>query len=135
MRIWLDPLKLTQYNLTSLDIMESIREQNAQVSAGQLGGVPSIAGQELNATVTAQSRLQTPEEFKKIIIKSDTSGAKVYLEDVARVELGAENYSVESFYNGRPAAGLAIKLATGANALATAELVREKVEERKPFFR
>ncbi|QYJ82496.1 efflux RND transporter permease subunit [Shewanella aegiceratis] len=134
MRIWLDPLKLTQYNLTSLDIMASIREQNAQVSAGQLGGAPSIAGQELNATVTAQSRLQTAEEFKKIIIKSDPSGAKVYLEDVARVELGSESYSVESFYNGRPAAGLAIKLATGANALATAERVREKVDEMKPFF-
>lgn len=100
MRIWLDPLKLTQYNLTSLDIMASIREQNAQVSAGQLGGAPSIAGQELNATVTAQSRLQTAEEFRKIIIKSDPSGAKVYLEDVARVELGSESYSVESFYNG-----------------------------------
>ncbi|QYJ90071.1 MULTISPECIES: efflux RND transporter permease subunit [Shewanella] len=134
MRIWLDPLKLTQYNLTSLDIMASIREQNAQVSAGQLGGAPSIAGQELNATVTAQSRLQTAEEFRKIIIKSDPSGAKVYLEDVARVELGSESYSVESFYNGRPAAGLAIKLATGANALATAERVREKVDEMKPFF-
>ncbi len=134
MRIWLDPLKLTQYNLTSLDIMASIREQNAQVSAGQLGGAPSIAGQELNATVTAQSRLQTAEEFRKIIIKSDPSGAKVYLEDVARVELGSESYSVESFYNGRPAAGLAIKLATGANALATAERVREKVDEMQPFF-
>ncbi|QYJ86234.1 efflux RND transporter permease subunit [Shewanella mesophila] len=134
MRIWLDPLKLTQYNLTSQDIMASIREQNAQVSAGQLGGAPSIQGQELNATVSAQSRLQTAEEFKKIIIKSDTSGAKVFLEDVARVELGAESYAVESYYNGKPAAGLAIKLATGANALATAELVREKVDEMKPFF-
>ncbi|MCG9712770.1 efflux RND transporter permease subunit [Shewanella insulae] len=134
MRIWLDPLKLTQYNLTSLDIMASIREQNAQVSAGQLGGAPSVAGQELNATVTAQSRLQTADEFKKIIIKSDPSGAKVFLEDVARVELGSESYSVESFYNGRPAAGLAIKLATGANALATAERVREKVDEMQPFF-
>lgn len=134
MRIWLDPLKLTQYNLTSQDIMASIREQNAQVSAGQLGGAPSIQGQELNATVSAQSRLQTAEEFKKIIIKSDTSGAKVFLEDVARVELGAESYAVESYYNGKPAAGLAIKLATGANALATAELVREKIDEMKPFF-
>ncbi|MCE9679682.1 efflux RND transporter permease subunit [Shewanella sp. AS1] len=134
MRIWLDPLKLTQYNLTSTDILLSIREQNAQVSAGQLGGAPSIAGQELNATVTAQSRLQTPEEFKRIIIKSDTSGAKVYLEDVARVELGAESYSVESFYNGKPAAGIGIQLATGANALATAEAVREKIAEMQPFF-
>ncbi|MGS0730581.1 efflux RND transporter permease subunit, partial [Shewanella sp. 0m-11] len=116
MRIWLDPLKLTQYNLTSQDIISSIREQNAQVSAGQLGGAPSLPGQELNATVSAQSRLQTAEQFQKIIIKADTSGAKVFLEDVARVELGAESYAVESFYNGKPAAGIGIQLATGANA-------------------
>ncbi|MCG9698101.1 efflux RND transporter permease subunit [Shewanella sp. Isolate11] len=134
MRIWLDPLKLTQYNLTSTDILVSIREQNAQVSAGQLGGAPAVQGQELNATITAQSRLQTPEEFKKIIIKSDTSGAKVYLEDVARVELGAESYSVESYYNGKAASGIGIQLATGANALATAEAVREKIAEMQPFF-
>ncbi|MEC4725882.1 efflux RND transporter permease subunit [Shewanella sp. D64] len=134
MRIWLDPLKLTQYNLTSIDVMSSIREQNAQVSAGQLGGVPSLPGQQLNATVSAQSRLSTVEQFQKIIVKSDTSGAIVLLSDVARVELGAESYAVESFYNGRPAAGLAIKIATGANALATATAVREKIDELKPFF-
>ena len=134
MRIWLDPLKLTQYNLTSQDIISSIREQNAQVSAGQLGGAPSVAGQELNATVSAQSRLQNAEQFKKIIIKADTSGAKVFLEDVARVELGAESYSLESYVNGKPAAGIGIQLATGANALATAEGVRGKINEMKPFF-
>ncbi|MCE2570860.1 efflux RND transporter permease subunit [Motilimonas eburnea] len=134
MRIWLDPLKLTQYNLTSLDIMASIREQNAQVSAGQLGGSPSLPGQELNATVSAQSRLQTVEQFEQIIVKADTSGAKVYLRDVARVELGAESYAVESYYNGMPASGLAVKLATGANALDTAELVKAKLAEMKPFF-
>ncbi|SUI90782.1 efflux RND transporter permease subunit [Shewanella morhuae] len=134
MRIWLDPLKLTQYNLTSLDVMSAIRSQNAQVSAGQLGGSPSLPGQELNATVSAQSRLQTPEQFRKIILKSDTSGANVYLSDVARVELGSESYAVVSLYNGKPAAGLAIKLATGANALDTAAAVREKVAELKPFF-
>lgn len=134
MRIWLDPLKLTQYKLTSQDIIAAIREQNAQVSAGQLGGAPSLAGQELNATVSAQSRLQTADQFKKIIIKADTSGAKVFLEDVARVELGGEDYSVESFYNGKPAAGMAIQLATGANALATAEGVRAKIAELQSFF-
>ncbi len=134
MRIWLDPLKLTQYNLTSQDIIASIREQNAQVSAGQLGGSPSVAGQELNATVSAQSRLQTADQFKKIIIKADSTGAKVFLEDVARVELGAEDYNVESFYNGKPAAGIGIQLATGANALATAEGIRAKIAELKPFF-
>lgn len=134
MRIWLDPLKLTQYNLTSIDIMTSIKEQNAQVSAGQLGGAPSLPGQLLNATVSAQSRLSTVEQFEKIIVKSDTSGAIVLLADVARVELGTESYAVESFYNGRPAAGLAIKIATGANALETATAVRAKVAELKPFF-
>ncbi|QSX37211.1 efflux RND transporter permease subunit [Shewanella sedimentimangrovi] len=134
MRIWLDPLKLTQYNLTSQDVIGSIREQNAQVSAGQLGGAPSLPGQQLNATVSAQSRLATEEEFRNIILKSDTSGAKVYLGDVARVELGAESYVVQSFYNGRPAAGLAIQLATGANALATADAVRAKIDEMSPFF-
>ncbi|MCE0558155.1 efflux RND transporter permease subunit [Motilimonas sp. E26] len=134
MRIWLDPLRLTQYNLTSQDIMASIREQNAQVSAGQLGGSPSLPGQELNATVSAQSRLQTVEQFEKIIIKADVSGAKVYLADVARVELGAESYAVESYYNGKPAAGLAVKLATGANALDTADAVKERLAEMQAFF-
>ncbi|SIQ70619.1 multidrug efflux pump [Shewanella morhuae] len=134
MRIWLDPLKLTQYRLTSLDVVAAIRSQNAQVSAGQLGGAPSLAGQELNATVSAQSRLQTPEQFRKIILKSDTSGANVFLGDVARVELGSESYAIESLYNGKPASGIAIKLATGANALDTAEAVRAKVEDLRPFF-
>ncbi len=134
MRIWLDPLKLTQYNLTSLDVVAAIKAQNAQVSAGQLGGTPSVENQELNATVSAQSRLQTPEQFRKIILKSDTSGANVFLGDVARVELGSESYSILSFYNGMPSTGIAIKLATGANALQTAEAVRAKVEELKPFF-
>ncbi|WP_413729893.1 MULTISPECIES: efflux RND transporter permease subunit [unclassified Shewanella] len=134
MRIWVDPLKLTNYNLTTLDVIAAIREQNAQVSAGQLGGAPAVQGQELNATISAQSRLQTPEEFRNIILKSNPSGANVYLSDVAKVELGSESYSIESLYNGRPATGLAIKLATGANALDTAEAVRAKVEEMRPFF-
>ncbi|MEC6884208.1 efflux RND transporter permease subunit [Photobacterium piscicola] len=134
MRIWLDPLKLTKYNLTSIDVIAAIKEQNAQISAGQLGASPSLPGQELNATVSAQSRLKTPEQFKNIIVKSDSSGAKVHLSDVARVELGAEDYSVQVFYNGKQASGLGIKLATGANALATAEAVKAKVEELKPFF-
>lgn len=134
MRIWLDPLKLTQYKLTSVDVIAAIRDQNAQVSAGQLGGAPSLPGQELNATVSAQSRLKTPEEFKRIILKSDSSGANVYLADVARVELGAESYSVVSFYNGKPAAGLAVSLATGANALDTAAGVRAKIDELAPYF-
>ncbi|MGZ9899817.1 efflux RND transporter permease subunit [Shewanella gaetbuli] len=134
MRIWLDPLKLTQYNITSIDVMAAIKEQNAQVSAGQLGGSPAMPGQELNATVTAQSRLQTPEEFQRIILKSDASGANVYLADVARIELGAESYAVESYYNGKPAAGIAFKLATGANALDTANNIREKLDELSAYF-
>ncbi|GGQ04939.1 efflux RND transporter permease subunit [Shewanella litoralis] len=134
MRIWLDPLKLTQYNLTSIDVTAAISEQNAQVSAGQLGGAPSVAGQELNATITAQSRLQTPEQFKRIIVKSDSSGANVYLEDVAKVELGAESYAVDSYYNGKPASGLAFSLATGANALNTAEGIKAKISEMEAFF-
>ncbi|MGX2966257.1 efflux RND transporter permease subunit [Shewanella sp. FeAMO] len=134
MRIWVDPLKLTNYNLTTLDVIAAIKEQNAQVSAGQLGGAPAVQGQELNATISAQSRLQTPEEFRNIILKSNPSGANVYLSDVAKVELGSESYSIESLYNGRPATGLRIMLATGANALDTAEAVRAKVEEMRPFF-
>ncbi|WP_279131769.1 efflux RND transporter permease subunit [Photobacterium phosphoreum] len=134
MRIWLDPLKLTKYNLTSIDVIAAIKEQNAQVSAGQLGASPSLPGQELNATVSAQSRLKTPAQFEQIILKSDPSGAKVLLKDVARVELGAESYAVQVFYNGKQASGIGIKLATGANALATAEAVKAKINELKPFF-
>ncbi|BDM62810.1 multidrug efflux RND transporter permease subunit [Shewanella sp. NFH-SH190041] len=134
MRIWLDPLKLTQYRLTTNDIIMAIREQNAQVSAGQLGGTPSVKGQQLNATISAQSRLHSAEEFRNIVLKSDASGAKVLLGDVAQVEVGAESYMVTSFYNGRPAAGMAIQLATGANALDTATAVMDKINEMKPFF-
>lgn len=134
MRIWLDPLKLTKYNLTTADVTAAIQSQNAQVAAGQFGGAPAVPGQQLNATITAQSRLQTPEQFRRIILKSNGAGANVYLEDVARVELGAENYSVTSLYNGQPASGLAIRLATGANALDTANAVRAKLEELRPNF-
>ncbi|MFQ6372303.1 efflux RND transporter permease subunit [Shewanella sp. YIC-542] len=134
MRIWLDPLKLTQYNLTTADVVTAIKAQNAQVAAGQFGGAPAVKGQQLNATITAQSRLQTPEQFRQIILKSSDSGANVYLADVARVELGAESYNVSSLYNGQPASGLAISLATGANALDTAEAVRAKLEDLRPTF-
>ncbi|WP_417762384.1 efflux RND transporter permease subunit [Shewanella sp.] len=134
MRIWLDPLKLTKYNLTTADVTAAIQSQNAQVASGQFGGAPAVPGQELNATITAQSRLQTPEQFRRIILKSNGAGANVYLDDVARVELGAENYSVTTLYNGQPASGLAIRLATGANALDTAKAVRAKLDELRPNF-
>jgi multidrug efflux pump len=134
MRIWLDPAKLHNYALTPADISNAITAQNAQVSAGQIGGMPASQGQALNATVTAQSRLQTPEQFGDILLKSTTDGAAVRLRDVARVELGGESYDVVARYNGKPATGLAIKLATGANALDTAEAVKAKLAELEPLF-
>ncbi|MBA6408610.1 efflux RND transporter permease subunit [Pseudoalteromonas sp. 5Ae-yellow] len=134
MRIWLDPAKLQNYQLTPADISASISAQNAQVSAGQLGGMPAVNGQQLNATVTAQSRLQTPEQFEQILVKTNPDGSFVRLEDVARVELGGESYRVVARYDGQPASGLGIKLASGANALDTAEGVKKAIEELKPFF-
>ncbi len=123
MRIWLDPLKLRSYGLTTDDVRAAIQAQNTQVAAGSIGGQPAVKGQELNATVTARSRLQTPEEFRNIILRSGPSGATVRLSDVARVELGAQNYGFVSSMNGYPAAGVAIQLAPGANALTTEQLV------------
>ncbi len=134
MRIWLDPYKLTQYNLTTIDVTQAIQAQNAQVSSGQLGGAPSVKGQQLNATVSSQSRLSDPKQFEQIILKSEPNGANVYLRDVARVELGAESYAVVSYYNRHPASGVGITLATGANALETAALVKEKLAELEPYF-
>ncbi len=134
MRIWLDPAKLQSYQLTPADVAAAIQAQNTQVSAGQLGGTPSVAGQQLNATVTAQSRLQTPEQFRQIFLKTTNSGAQVHLQDVARVELGGESYEAVSRFNGKPAAGMAIKLAAGANALNTADAVTKRLNELKTRF-
>lgn len=134
MRIWLDPAKLASYQLTSSDITTAVQAQNAQVSAGQLGGAPSVAGQQLNATVTAQTRLQTPEQFRNILLKTTTDGAQVRLSDVADVELGGESYEVVSRYNGKSAAGVGIKLAAGANALATRDAVLARMDEMKTSF-
>ncbi|ANU39098.1 efflux RND transporter permease subunit [Vibrio scophthalmi] len=134
MRIWLDPLKLNQYNLTTNDVIGAIREQNAQVSAGQLGAAPSVQGQQLNATISSQSLLQTPEEFSDIVLKSDSTGAQVLLSDVAKVEKGAESYMITGLYNGKVASGLAIQLASGANALDTKDAVMERMDELKEFF-
>ncbi|KAA9132721.1 efflux RND transporter permease subunit [Marinihelvus fidelis] len=134
MRIWLDPNKLDTYRLTPMDISGAIQAQNAQVAVGQLGGTPSVPGQQLNATITAQSRLQTPEEFQRIILRSNPDGSLLRLGDVARVELGAESYDSISRFNRQPATGLAISLATGANALETANAVEQRVEELKPFL-
>ena len=129
MRIWLDPAKLLSYNLMPSDVRAAIEAQNAQLSAGKIGGLPSLPDQQLNATVTAQSKLQTPDQFRAIIVKHDPSGATVRLGDVARVELGSESYDAVPRANGHPASGLAVKLAPGANALTTAEGVRKVVDE------
>lgn len=134
MRIWLDPSKLETYSLSTDDVTAAIRAQNAQVAVGQLGGTPAVPGQQLNATITAQDRLQTPEQFRNIVLRSNSDGSSLLLGDVARIELGAENYDFISRYNGKPAAGMAISAATGANALDTAGAVLQTLEELKPFF-
>ncbi len=129
MRIWLNPTKLAAYNLMPSDVQSAITAQNTQVSAGKIGALPSGKEQQLTATVMAQSRLKTPEQFNNIIVKSDSAGAVVRLSDVARVELGNEDYSVTTRLNDHPAAGIAVMLAPGANALATAERVKAKAAE------
>ncbi|RUU53429.1 multidrug efflux RND transporter permease subunit, partial [Mesorhizobium sp. M7A.T.Ca.TU.009.01.1.1] len=134
MRIWLDPDKLATYTLMPSDVASAIEAQNTQVSAGQLGGMPQRKGQQLNATVTAKSRLQTAEQFRNIILKSTVDGSLVRLNDVATVELGAESYTTAARYNGQPAAGVAINLATGANAISTAEAVRTTINRLSSTF-
>src|SRR3954464_1536620 len=134
MRIWMDPNKLISYGLTTTDVVNDIKAQNAEVSAGQIGGSPAASGQQLNATIIAQSRLQNPEEFGRILIRVNTDGSQVRLSDVARIDVGAENYNTIARYNGKPAAGLGISLATGANALDTADAIRARIAELQPFF-
>ncbi|WP_151710679.1 efflux RND transporter permease subunit [Acinetobacter brisouii] len=134
MRIWLDPAKLTNYQLTPSDVSSAITAQNSQISVGQIGGAPAVKGQVINATVNTQGMLQTPEQFKNIIVKTTSTGAKVLLKDVARVELGAENYQFESKFNGKPAGGIAIRLATGANALDTANNVQTALAKLRPNY-
>ena len=134
MRIWLDPQKLASFSLTPADVAAAIKAQNAQVSAGQIGGAPNLPGTGLNATITAQSRLQTPEQFRQIIVKNTTGGATVRLADIARVELGAESYVSNAKFNGHPAAGIAIRLAPGANALDTAAAVKTRMAELEKNF-
>ncbi len=131
MRIWLDPFKLHNFNLQPSDVTAAVQTQNVQVSAGQIGAQPTVTGAAINATVTAQSRLQRPEQFRNIILKTSPSGAVVRLGDVAHVELGAESYAIASLFNGYPAAGIPISLAPGANALKTVDAVKVKMEELK----
>ncbi|MDX9740443.1 MAG: efflux RND transporter permease subunit [Gammaproteobacteria bacterium] len=134
MRIWLDPDKLDGYALTPNDIIEAIESQNRQVAVGQLGATPAVPGQRLNATIIAQGRLENPEQFKDIVVRSNPDGSALRLGDVARVELGAESYNVITRQNGRPASGIAIMMATGANALETAAAVEEALESMRAGF-
>jgi len=134
MRIWLDPNKLHTYGMSVPEVVAAVKAQNAQVAVGQLGGAPAVKGQQLNATINAQDRLQTPEQFRNIVVRTESDGSTLKLGDVARVELGAESYDFVTRYNGQPASGLAVTLATGANALDTAAGVDETLKELEGFF-
>jgi multidrug efflux pump len=134
MRIWMDPHKLNNYQLTPVDVVSAISTQNAQVAAGQLGGTPPVKGQQLNASIIAQTRLTSTEEFGKILLKVNPDGSQVRLRDVATIELGGENYEIIARFNGQPSSGLGIKLATGANALDTANAVKAALDRLSPTF-
>jgi len=134
MRIWLNPTKLANFKLTASDVSAALQAQNAQVSAGQFGAAPATPGQQLNATITARTLLQTPQQFKNIILRTNSDGSTVKLGDVAEVNIGTENYNIQARYKGLPMGGMAIRLASGANALDTATRVKAKMEELSRFF-
>jgi multidrug efflux pump len=134
MRIWLDPAKLASYALMPSDVYSALSAQNTQVSAGQVAGLPATHGQQLNVTITARSKLQTEAQFRDVVLKTATDGAVVHLSDVARVEMGGESYTINSRYGGHPAAALGVKLATGANAIGVANVVKAKLAELQPGF-
>ncbi|GGD21434.1 multidrug efflux RND transporter permease subunit [Franconibacter daqui] len=134
MRIWLDANLLNKYQLTPLDVINQLKAQNDQIAAGQLGGTPAITGQQLNASIIAQTRLKDPQQFARVTLKVNQDGSVVRLKDVARIELGGENYNMVTKINGQAATGLGIKLATGANALDTAEAIKTKLAQMQTFF-
>ncbi|OAM88971.1 efflux RND transporter permease subunit [Termitidicoccus mucosus] len=134
MRVWLNPDSLANYRITVNEVIAAMQAQNTQVSAGLLGGTPAVPGQRLTATITAQTRLETPEEFGDILLRVNPDGSAVCLRDVARIELGGENYAMQSRYNGQPASGMAVRPAPGANAMETARLIREKISALEAFF-
>ena len=134
MRIWLDPAKLAAFEMTPSDVVAAVSAQNAQITAGAFGARPAVEGQQLNATITAQSLLSTPEDFRQIVLRAETDGGLVLLDDVARVEIGAQNYATTARFNTDPAAGMAITLAPGANALDTARAVKDRMAEFERFF-
>ena len=134
MRIWLDPALLQKYSLMPSDVTTALEAQNTEVSAGQLGALPAVASQQLNATITARSKLQTAEEFRNVVVKSNSAGAVVLLGEVATVELGSDSYDVNSALNGKPSAAMGVQLATGANALKVGEAVKVKLAEQEPYY-
>src|SRR5512138_2828855 len=134
MRIWLDPAKLNNFHLTTNDVIAALQSQNVQLSAGQFGGAPAPQGQQLNATITARTLLQTPDQFDAIVLRTNPDGSTVKLKDVAESKIGTENYEVQSYYNGKPVGGMAIRLAAGANALDTGARVKAKMAELEKYF-
>jgi HAE1 family hydrophobic/amphiphilic exporter-1 len=134
MRIWVDPNKLTDYQLTMSDVTAALRSYNVEVSAGQFGGAPAVEGQRLNTSIVVQNLLQTPDQFASIPLRTSPDGSVIRIRDVGRTELGTESYDIQAFYNGKPNAALAIRQAPGANALETANAVKKKLEEMSPYF-
>jgi hydrophobe/amphiphile efflux-1 (HAE1) family protein len=135
MRIWLDPAKLNNFAMTPVDVAAAIGAQNVQVASGELGGLPQSKGQQLNATIIGPTRLNTPAQFGAILLKVNSDGSQVRLRDVARIELGSENYQFSNVnWNGQPASGIAVRLATGANALDAADAIRATMDKLKPTF-
>ncbi|MBW1864086.1 MAG: efflux RND transporter permease subunit [Deltaproteobacteria bacterium] len=134
MRIWVNPDKLTSYHLTMEDVIMALRAYNVEVSAGQFGGAPAIEGQRLNATIIVQHLLQTPEEFAAIPIRINPDGSVIHIKDIGRTEMGTERYDIVANYNGKPAAGIAIRKAAGANALKAADAIKTKLEEMSRYF-
>src|SRR5512137_1839308 len=134
MRIWLNPDKLTEYQMTVQDVITALQAYNVEISAGQFGGAPAVKGQRLNAAIIVQSMLKTPEEFANVPLRINPDGSVVRIKDVGRAELGTDTYDIEGFYNGKPSAGMAIRQAAGANALDTADAVKAKLKEMSRYF-
>src|SRR5512143_3922927 len=134
MRIWLNPAKLRNYQMTTNDVVAALQSQNVQVSAGQFGGTPAVHGQQLNATINARTLLQSSDQFDAIVLRTNSDGSTVKLKDVAESKIGTENYEIQSYYNGKPMGGMAIRLAAGANALETGNRVKAKMAELSKYF-
>jgi multidrug efflux pump len=134
MRIWLDANKLNSFSLTPVDVSDAVLAQNVQISGGQLGGTPAPTSQLLTAAITESTLMRTPEEFGRILLRVEPDGSQVRLDDVSRIELGAENYGIDTKYNGQPASGIGFQLATGSNALKTADSIRARIADLEPYF-